>query len=115
MNRIHSLKKNEDIKRVLDFQQKKLSGAVTIYIKPQKNPGIFKIAISVPKKYGNAVQRNKIKRRLKEILRIFELKPGLDYFVLVKAAAKNYSFQELENHVHHCLKQHGQIKGELHE
>lgn len=115
MNRSYSLKKNEEIKKVLDYQRKKISGAITVYTKPQDNPGLFKLAISVPKKYGNAVQRNKIKRQLREILRLFQLQPGIDYFVLVKPAAKDYTFQELEKHIYECLKQHGQIKGEKNE
>lgn len=115
MNRKYSLKKNEDIKKVLDYQRKKISGAVTIYTKPQESPGLFQIAISVPKKLGNAVQRNKVKRRIREITRLFQLKPGIDYFVLVKPNAKDYTYQELEKHIYDCLKQHGQIKGELHE
>lgn len=112
MNRKYSLKKNEEIKKVLDYQQKKISGAVTIYTQPQKNPDFFKLAISVPKKLGNAVQRNKIKRRLREILRLYSLKPGINYFVLLKAQAKEYDYHTLEKHVHECLQQHGQTKGE---
>jgi ribonuclease P protein component len=115
MNRRYSLKKNEEIKKVLDYQRKKISGAITVYTKPQDKPGLFKLAISVPKKYGNAVQRNKIKRQLREILRLFQLQPGIDYFVLVKPTAKDYTFQELEKHIHECLKQHDQIKGEKNE
>lgn len=115
MNRKYSLKKNEEIKKVLDYQRKKISGAVTIYIKPQENPGLFKLAISVPKKLGNAVQRNKVKRRIREIIRLFILKPGMDYFILVKPSAKEYTYQALEKHIYECLKQHGQIKGEEHE
>lgn len=115
MNRKYSLKKNEDIKRVLDYQRKKISGAVTVYTKPQENPGLFQLAISVPKKLGNAVQRNKVKRRIREIARLFQLEAGIDYFILVKPQAKDYTYQELEKHIYECLKQHGQIKGELHE
>ncbi len=115
MNRNHSLKKNAEIKKVLDYQKKKISGAVTIYVRPQENPGIFKIAMSVPKKLGNAVERNKVKRRIREILRAFELNSGIDYFVLIKPAAHLYSFQELEKHIHQCLHQLGLNKGEKHE
>jgi ribonuclease P protein component len=112
MNRIHSLKKNAEIKRVLDAQQKKISGAVSVYVKSQAKPDLFKMAISVPKKFGNAVKRNKMKRWIREIIRELQLGPGFDYFVLVKVSANQYTFLELKKHIDLCFQQHGHLKGE---
>ena len=55
-----------------------------------------KILIMVPKKYGNAPERNKLKRRLKAIFienKLYEHK--LDIVIITRPTAKNYDFQNL--------------------
>lgn len=55
-----------------------------------------KILIMVPKKYGNAPERNKLKRRFKAIFienKLYEHQ--LDIVIITRPAAKNYDFQNL--------------------
>ena len=68
-SKILALSKNEDFKNLL--QKKKVSNKyVTIFYGILDNKDIKKINISfvTKKKLGNAVKRNKIKRRLKNIM-----------------------------------------------
>ena len=68
-SKILALSKNEDFKNLL--QKKKASNKyVTIFYGILDNKDIEKLNISfvTKKKLGNAVKRNKIKRRLKNIL-----------------------------------------------
>ena len=68
-SKITSLSKNEDFKSILGG--KKISNKyLTIFIKKLSNKDYKKLNISfvTKKKIGNAVKRNKIKRRLRNIM-----------------------------------------------
>lgn len=104
MNRNYSLKKNEDIKAVLNYQKKRFSNGIGIFIKPNSKVKAYRVAFSVPKKFGNAVKRNQMKRRLREIVRPLPIKPGHDIFMLIKADAHTLTFSEIETAVLKCFK-----------
>ncbi len=56
---------------------------------------------SISKKVGKAVQRNLLKRRLREICRnnISTFKPGLDIIIVARKNAANSSYSDLEKEV----------------
>jgi len=60
-----------------------------------------RLGISVGRKFGRAVQRNRIKRRLREIFRLckHQLKPGRDVVITVRREAAGRSHAELQNSV----------------
>ena len=64
----------------------------------------LKFAFVVSKKIGNAVIRNKTKRRLRAICRDLSLKNGWFLF-LTKPPIKNIDFQTLQNEIDKCLLQ----------
>lgn len=45
-------------------------------------PGVSRVGLVVAKSTGNAVTRNRIKRRLRHSLRAVQLKPGTDYVII---------------------------------
>ncbi|MCO6185583.1 ribonuclease P protein component [Rhizobium sp. L1K21] len=62
---------------------------------PQTPP---RVGFTVTKKHGNAVERNRMRRRLKEVVRLsaqFAMKPGHDYVVVARRDALNASFEDL--------------------
>ena len=60
-----------------------------------------RIGFSVSKKYGNAVARNKIRRRLKEIVaqERLKLKAGYDMILVVRKNAQDAGFEQLRQAV----------------
>lgn len=73
----------------------KKNQAFTI-LKAPKTHTFGKILIMVPKTYGNAPERNKLKRRFKSIFienKLYE--QGLDIVIITRPAAKNYDFSQL--------------------
>ena len=60
-----------------------------------------RIGFSVSKKYGNAVARNKIRRRLKEIVATegLKLKAGYDMIFVVRKNARDADFSQLRQAV----------------
>jgi ribonuclease P protein component len=64
----------------------------------------LKFAFVVSKKVGNAVLRNKIKRRLRAISRDLNLKNGIFLF-LTRPSIKEISFHTLKSDIERCLLQ----------
>ena len=87
-SKIIALSKNEEFKNLL--KQKKISNKyVTIFFGKLDNKDIkrLNISFSVKKKIGNAVKRNKIKRRLKAIVNdaVKKISINFEFSVLVIA------------------------------
>ena len=87
-SKIVSLSKNDDFKSILSG--KRISNKyLTIFFKKLsgKNNGKLNISFVTKKKIGNAIKRNKIKRRLRNIMNeaIKEITINFDYSFLVIA------------------------------
>ena len=97
-SKILALSKNEEFKKLL--QQKKVSNKyVTIYFGylSHKNKKRFNISFVTKKKIGNAVKRNKIKRRLRNIMNDAFKKISINlrysYLVIAKPTMLNNEFK----------------------
>ena len=87
-SKILALSKNEEFKSLL--KKKKISNRyVTIFFGklPNKDNKKLNISFSVKKKIGNAVKRNKIKRRLRSIVNdaVKKISINFDFSILVLA------------------------------
>ena len=55
--------------------------------------------LTVSRRLGTAVERNRVKRRLREILRQLPLKPGWDLVFIARPPASKVKFDELQHSV----------------
>ena len=92
MNRKYSLKRNHDIEKLVKLRQSFGNKSYTLYYAYQDDADP-KIAISVSKKFGNAVARNYEKRVVREIVR--EYLPELEHLrclIVIKKDCENKSY-----------------------
>ena len=57
---------------------------------------LSRYGFSISKRVGKAVERNRIKRLLREILRLTPLKPGWDIIFIARPASANSGYAELK-------------------
>ena len=108
-SKILALSKNEEFKSLLN--KKKLSNKyVTIFfgILDNKNNKLLNISFVTKKKIGNAVKRNKIKRRLRNIIndaiKKISIKFNYSYLVIAKPTMLNNDYTNIKETLFQSLK-----------
>jgi ribonuclease P protein component len=66
-----------------------------------------RFGVSVSKRIGNAVVRNRVKRVLREILRLTDLKPGWDIVVIARNPASGGVYNQLNKSAVNLLSRAG--------
>jgi len=92
-----SIKKNHEFRRLYDKGKSAATPCVVVYFR-RTNRDYNQLGITVSTKIGNAVCRNRVRRRLREIYRLNEkrLPRGLDIVVVARAKSPYASYAELE-------------------
>ena len=107
------IKKNYHIS---DLMSKKNSTANKYFIVYKNKNTIehYRYAISVGKKYGNAVQRNKIKRQIRNIINELsrEIITNYDILIIVRPTANVLDFSEILKNLRHVLTKANIVKRE---
>ena len=102
-----SLKKNREFQTVYK-KGKSLANKHIVMFVLKNNKNINRLGISVSKKIGKAVVRNKQRRRLKEAFKILEpeMQKGHDIVILPRAGIIEASFLEVKASTKHLLRKH---------
>lgn len=105
------LRKTNEFKSVFSQGSRRYGRYVIVYILPGKQEG-NRVGFIVKKSTGKAVQRNKIKRRLREIWRLKgkKLIIGSDIIILAKKGILEAPFLEVEQEVIRLLKKDNAAK-----
>ena len=68
MKKLYRIKKNEEFSKIIKYRHSVASAAFVLYFNDRKED-VARVGISVSKKLGNAVERNRIKRQVREMVR----------------------------------------------
>ena len=104
--RYFRLKKQSDFDKLFKKGTRLFSPSLTVIYTPSKQTTM---GISVGKKHGKSVQRNRIKRLIREAFRMeMPVLKGTYAFVIVPKVAKEYSFSTFQKHLR-CIIEKAQL------
>lgn len=97
MKQTVSLKQNREFRRIYSKGKSAVSSCLAIYCRKSRRP-TNRLGITVGGKLGNAVVRNRVRRRLREIYRTNEdkLQLGYDVVIVARTRAVNAPYAVLE-------------------
>lgn len=90
--------------------ERRSCGSMEAYLQPVKDGGAPRIGVVVPKHGRTIVERNRLQRRLRELLRTRwlplerERRPGRDLLLRARPVAYERSFAQLREDLEGCLK-----------
>lgn len=100
------IKKNEDFQTVFKKGKSVANRQFVIYSYKKEQQQEFRIGLSVGKKLGNAVTRNRIKRAIRQAFLEMrdELKNDYDYVIIARHQATTMDFHETKKSLQHVLR-----------
>lgn len=107
MKKYNIIKKNTEFNYIIKNGKKFSSDIFFIYI--IKNDNHNRFGISVSKKIGNAVIRNKYKRRIKDIIDKYEFSyDGFDFIFISRSKLKEYDYIYMKENINKLLNMIGE-------
>jgi ribonuclease P protein component len=94
MKKVNILKENRFFEKIITNNKPYRSSNFIVYKVP--NNDVYKFGISIPKKTGNAVVRNKLKRQIKDIIDKNVYENNFICIIIVKKSSINFSYNDLK-------------------
>jgi ribonuclease P protein component len=101
----YRLKRRNDFKRAFRGGSSVANRQFVLYRFRRRQPGPIRIGISVSRKVGNAVTRNRMKRLIKEITRqwVDDLPDQTDLIVIARKPATEMDFHQMQSSLRHVF------------
>lgn len=91
------IKENRVFRQLYHRGRSRVDRFLVVYCRKNRQP-VSRLGFTVSGKLGGAVQRNRVRRRLREIYRLHEAQilPGYDIVIVARSRAMDASYQQLE-------------------
>lgn len=99
MQRDSRLRKTSDFATVWAEGRSRVDRFFVVKVRPN-GLAVTRFGFSVSKRIGNAVVRNRVKRRLREASRAQPVKEGFDIMIVARRGADEADFARIERSVH---------------
>ena len=109
MKKINVIKKSEEFQKIIKSNKSLRTKYFYIYINKHEDSN-YHFGLSVGKKIGNAVRRNKVKRQLREIISENDYQKNFDCIIIVRREINEASFSEIKEDLNEILKKQKIIK-----
>lgn len=105
MNKKQRIKKNAEFQTIFKKGKSFANRQFVVYCL-YKEEDYYRVGLSVSKKVGNAVVRNRIKRYIRQtFLEIHDqVSPSMDYIIIARNPAAKLDFHETKKSIEHVLK-----------
>ena len=104
MEKKFRIRKNMEFKNIYKLGKNYWNRNLILYVK-KNGSNETRVGYTITKKIGNAVTRNKLRRRINEIYRLkfYNIKEGYDLIFIAKKSIKDISYNELEGSMIHIM------------
>ena len=109
MKKINILKESKEFDRIIKKYKAYKYKDYIIFLERNTND-VYKFGLSVGKKIGNAVRRNKVKRQLKAIISQKDYQNNFNCIIIVGKGINEKNFEQRENNLLIALKNLNLIK-----
>lgn len=104
MKKINRIKKSEEFTEIIKYHKFYVTKGMVLYVRPRKE-NQARIGITVKKKIGNAVVRNKVKRQLRMMCQdIYDFDEDFDSIILIKESFLESSYNLNKNNLENIYK-----------
>ncbi|WP_047981899.1 ribonuclease P protein component [Ornithinibacillus contaminans] len=112
MKKAFRVKDNKEFQLIFKKGKSFANRQLVIYYMKKPEQEHFRIGLSVGKKIGNAVVRNRIKRCLRQAFHELEAKiePDYDIIIIARQPTKDMEFSEMKKSLQHVLSKQGLLK-----
>ena len=104
---IQTIKKNHEFAKIYKKAKSVANKHLVLYVMPNGKESNF-LGISISKKLGSAVARNRLRRLIKEQYRLSSshLAQGFNLVIIVRPVAKDLTFEQVGKSLDHLYKKH---------
>jgi ribonuclease P protein component len=101
----HRLKRRNEFKRVFSRGQSVANRQFVLYTYQRQTAEPFRLGVSISRRVGNAVVRNRLKRMIKEVTRHWaeHLKPQLDLVIIARKPSAELDYYQIKQSLRHLF------------